>query len=53
MSNGGIVRNEPLVKISKSQEGANIAEFGWNGPGGNLIELDGIHGEMTGLDYEA
>ena len=46
MGDVGVVRDELMIKVSKAKKGAYILDFGWGGPAGNAVELDGVHGQL-------
>ena len=46
--NVGVVGNESTVEIGEPEEGANILHLGWRRPICNAVELDGVHGQLSG-----
>ena len=45
----GIVGDEPTIDIGKAEEGLYILDFHRGRPGGDAIEFNRVHGELTGF----
>ena len=48
-SDHGIVRDELTIEVSKAKEGSYILDFSRGWPGGDAVEFDWIHSELTGF----
>ncbi|ETW82567.1 hypothetical protein HETIRDRAFT_315729, partial [Heterobasidion irregulare TC 32-1] len=52
-SRGGEVLDEPTIEVSKAQEGLYFLEVLWSWPGGDSLNLDGVHGYVVRGDDES
>ena len=49
VGDSGIVGDEPTVEVGKAKEGSDVFDPGWGWLGSDAIELDRVHGELTGF----
>ena len=45
----GVVGDELMVKVGTAKERLYVLDFGHGWPGGDAIEFDWVHGELTGF----